>query len=164
MSIIILGFIFWGLYNGLIKMLGKILGLIIGVIVAVNYYLPLHAWASHYVHINGNLSKVLIFIILFALAAKLATLVFALIEKLFNLIAIIPFMKLFNRLLGGILGLGLASLLLGLIIFMVSRYAILETFFSQYLLESKIAPLVLKVVNIILPIIPDSLKQLNSLL
>lgn len=51
-----------------------------------------------------SLGKVLSFIIVFIVVTMLIDWIFVILEKIFNLISIIPFTKTINRLLGGALG------------------------------------------------------------
>jgi len=159
-----------GLYKGLIKLLGNIAGLIVGAYVSSHYYLNFYALASKWSWLNNwmtsheNFAKVLVFIILFALVTRLTALLFLIIEKIFNLIAIIPGSKYINNLLGAALGLLEGALSVGLIIYVISRYTLISNFFGAQLTDSFVAPLLLKVVNIILPILPDALKALQAII
>ena len=69
-----------------------------------------------------------------------------------------------NNLAGALLGFLEGSLFLGLIIFVASRYAIIGNFFGDQLSTSIISPLLLKIVNLILPILPEALKALKSII
>ncbi len=93
-------------------------------------------------------------------------LLFKLIEKFFNFIAFIPGSKYINNLAGAILGFFEGALFLGLIIFVVSRYAFIGNLLgiSAQLTSSTIAPLLLYVVNLILPVLPEALKTLKSII
>jgi len=162
--LIVAGFVFNGLAKGMIRLLGNLVGLIIGAFVASHFYLTFFEWSKHLMSGHENIGKVISFIVIFVVAAKLTDLVFVLIEKLFNLVSFIPFTKLINRLLGGILGLVEGSLFLGLIIFVSSRYAIIGSLFGNQLITSKMAPLLLKTVDIIMPVLPEALKALQSIL
>ena len=89
--------------------------------------------------------------------------VFIIIEKIFKLISIIPFTKLLNRLLGAALGFVEGSLFIGIILFVISRYAWIGTLFGDKLVSSQVAPFFLKMVNLVMPILPEALKALQSL-
>lgn len=169
--IIIIGiFTVNGLFKGLIKLLGNIVGLIIGAYVASHYYLSFYAWSLNWSWLNNwatsheNLAKVLAFIILFVVVAKLTSVLFFIIEKIFNFIAIIPGSKYINNLLGAALGLLEGALSIGLIIYVISRYTLISNFFGEQLTGSIVAPLLLKVVHIILPILPEALKTLQAII
>jgi len=159
-----------GLFKGLIKLLGNIAGLIVGAFIASHYYLNFYAlvskwnWLQNWASGHENFAKVLAFIILFALVAKLTAVLFLVIEKIFKLIAIIPGSKYLNNLAGAALGLLEGSLSLGLIIYVISRYTLVSNFFGAQLADSIVAPLLLQVVNIILPLLPEALKALQAII
>ena len=166
--VILVGFIFNGLAKGLIDLLGRVVGLIVGAFVASHFYLAVFEWgwvknifASH-----DSLGKVIIFIVLFVLVTRLIGVAFKIIEKVFNLIAIIPGSKYINNLAGAVLGFFEGALFLGLIIFVVSRYALITDFLglSAQLQSSVVSPVLLKIVNLILPILPEALKTLKSII
>lgn len=158
------GFVFYGFFKGLIRLLGHIVGLILGAFVASHFYLQFFKWGENLFYGRDNLGKVISFIVIFVVTMRVTDLVFVLIEKVFKLISIIPFTKLINRLLGAALGLLEGALFLGLIIFVVSRYALLESMLGSQLSTSQIAPLLLKMTNIVLPVLPEALKALQSII
>jgi len=157
-------FIFYGFAKGLIRLLGHLVGIILGAFVASHFYLQFFVWGQGLFRGHDNLGKVVCFIILFVVVIRLTDLLFVIIEKLFKLIAIIPFTKLINNLLGAALGFIEGGLFLGLIVFVVSRYTLLTSLFGGQLKASQIAPLLLKMVNIILPVLPSALKALQSII
>ena len=162
--IILAGFILNGLFKGLIRMIGSLVGLIIGAYVASRYYLFAYNWADQWININENFGKVLAFIILFALIARLVEFAFTLIEKAFKFVAVIPGSRYLNNLLGALAGLFVGSLFLGLIVYVASRYALIGNFFGDQLLNSLFAPWLLKIVQIVLPFLPEALKILQSII
>lgn len=164
LAVILIFFTYQGLMKGLIRSIGRIFGLIIGAYVASNYYLLVFEWSRDWVTGYEIAGKIGAFIILFIAATQLTQLIFFIIEKIFNLLAIIPGSKYINNVLGGLLGLIEGSLFLGLIIFVVSRYAVINDLLSDLLVTSIIVPWLLKIVNIILPVLPESLKALNSII
>ena len=86
------------------------------------------------------------------------------IDKAFNLIAIIPFMKSINHLAGGILGLLVGAIVLGLLIYVAAKYAPTGTMVGNWLIDSKIAPTLLLIAKILMPILSGSLKNIQSIL
>lgn len=162
--VIIAGFGFYGLFFGLIRMIGNIVGILAGTFVASHYY----EWFSQYTSWASfgsvNTSKIISFIILLTITSAIVGIIFYIVEKIFNLISIIPFVKSINRLTGLVFGLLLGSLLVGLLIFFASRYSIITSFFGQVLVDSRIAPLLARFVNILSPLMPDALKALQSLI
>lgn len=155
-----------GLFKGLINLLGRVVGLIVGAFVASHFYLVFFSWSENIYKGHDSLGKILSFIILFVVVTKLTDLVFKLIEKIFNLIAVIPGSKYLNNLAGAALGFFEGALFLGLIIYVVSRYAFVGNLLgiSEQLKNSVIAPVLLKIVKVILPLLPDALKALKSVI
>lgn len=158
------GFVFNGLAKGFIRLLGRIVGLIIGAIIASYYYLDFYQWAQNYVNINEGVAKVLSFIILFVVATRVIDWIFVYLEKLFKLISIIPFTKLINKILGGALGFLEGALFLGLIVFVINKYAWLGGLFSSHLETSLLVPYLLWFIQILLPILPEAIKTVESIM
>ena len=161
--IILAAFVFNGLFKGVIRSVGHIIGLFVGAYVASHYYLVLFEWGKNLAAGHDNAGKVIAFVILFVLVARLVDFLFVLLEKLFKLVAIIPGSKYINNLLGAALGFLEGALFLGLIIFVISKYAIIGHFFGDQIVNSRIAPLLLKVANLAMPLLPEALKAIKSL-
>ncbi len=164
--VILGGFILNGLSKGLINLLGRVAGLIIGAYVSSHFYLQFFELTKNIVKISDSVGKILAFIILFLLVTRLMDFAFKLFEKFFDFIAFIPGSKYINNLAGAVLGFFEGALFLGLIIFVISRYAIIGNLLgiNAQLTASSVSPLLLKVVDLILPLLPETLKTLKSLI
>lgn len=165
--IILAGFVVNGLSKGLINLVGRILGLFIGIYIAGHFHVSIFYWAREAFNISGNefIGKIITFTVVFILATYLIDLVFKLLEKIFNILAIIPGSKYLNNLAGAVLGLLEGALFLGLIIFITSQYALLGNLLGlgEKLGNSVIVPWLLKVVDFVLPFLPEALRLLKSL-
>lgn len=162
--VILAGFVFNGFVKGLIRLLGNIVGLIAGAFIASRFYLQFYEWSGSLFGARENLGKVLSFIIVFVLVTLVIDWAFIIIEKIFNVISIIPFTKMINRLFGGALGFLEGSLAIGLVLFVAVRYAWVGTLFGDHLVNSQLAPFFLKIVNLIMPVLPSALKALQSII
>lgn len=158
------GFIFYGLFAGFIRSLGVLAGVLVGAILASRLYLWVFDIIQPVFFGHENVGKVMTFLILFSILNKLTALAFFFVEKIFNIIAIIPFLKSINRLLGAIFGFMAGSLTIGLILYVVSRYAVLDAFLGQWLVASRLAPFFLRVAKLLLPLLPEILKQLKAVI
>lgn len=158
------GFIFYGLFFGLIRTLGSLVGVVIGAWLASHFYLSVFEWVGNLFFGFDNLGKVIVFIILFTLFNRLIGFGFSILDKTFNIISVIPFLKTINRLAGAILGFLEGGLVLGLILYVAARYSFMPSFFGEWLTNSQIAPFLLKFANVLLPLLPDMLKKLQSLI
>ena len=162
--LILAGFVFYGLFFGLIRTFGTFAGVLIGAFLASRFYLPVFDWVQELFFKIPNLGKVLVFIILFTLINRLVGFAFYLIDKAFNIISIIPFLKTFNRLGGAVLGFVTGALILGLVLYVASRYALIDTLFGRWMVDSKMAPLMLRFSDLLLPLLPEMMKKLRSLI
>ena len=162
--ILLAGFIFYGLFFGLIRVVGGLIGVVVGAILASRYYLLVFDYLEKVFLGYDNLGKVFSFIFTFILIRKLIVLVVASLDTAFNIISIVPFLTTFNRIGGAIFGFLQGSLILGLILFVASRYTIIEHWFGEFLVNSQIVPILIKITSILMPLLPDVLKGLNGLI
>ncbi len=162
--IILAGFVFNGLFKGLIRSLGHIIGLLVGAYVASHYYLAVFEWVKNLAAGHDTVGKVIIFILVFVVVTRLVDFIFLLLEKAFKFIAIIPGSKYINNLLGAILGFFGGAIFLGLILFVISKYALIGNFFGDQLVNSQIAPWLVKIASVIMPLLPSALKILKSII
>jgi uncharacterized membrane protein required for colicin V production len=158
------GFFFYGLFFGFIKTIGLFLGMIAGALVASRIYLFVFGIISPIFFGYDNLGKVAVFMAIYLIISKLTSFGFYFIEKGFNLLSIIPFLGTINRLAGAVLGIFTGALTIGLVLFVISRYAVLDFFIGYWLKDSFLAPIFLKISNMILPLLPEMLKKLNGLI
>lgn len=162
--IIVAAFTINGFIKGFIKLLGKIVALVIGIFAASHFYLQFYEWAQSFFAPREALGKVVSFIVVFIVLTVIINFIFILIEKVFKLISIIPFTKLINNILGAALGFVEGALSIGIILFVVSKYAWIGSLFGNKLIASQLAPFFIKMVNIIMPILPQALKTIQSII
>ena len=162
--ILLFGFIFYGLFFGFIRTIGVLIGIVVGALLASHFYLYVSELVNYFFFGYNNLGKVLIFIILFSIISKLVSFLFSLLSSGLKIFSIIPFFKTFNRIAGALFGFIAGSLVIGLILYVSSRYAFIDHWFGKWLVDSKLSPMFLKFNNLLLPLLPDILKKLKSLI
>lgn len=162
--IILSGFVFYGLFFGIIRTAGLFVGVIIATFFASRLYLPASGWVDGLFAGYDNLGRVLVFLILFIIINRLVGLAFYIIDRFFCVFSIIPFVKTANRLGGAALGLITGSFFLGVILYVISKYALLDVWIGQWLVDSRLAPVFLKWARLALPLLPEMLKKLNSII
>ncbi|MCX6784490.1 MAG: CvpA family protein [Candidatus Komeilibacteria bacterium] len=154
-------FVFKGLKLGLIEAVGGIVGIILGIILANHYYPGVAEWLGGFVK-SGLVAGVGAYILVFIVINRLVALAFLVLNKVFDLVAIIPFLKSFNHLLGAIFGFIEGVLILGIAVYLITLLP-----FGQKLLPSettsKFIPKLLAVGQMISPYLPDALKQSEAL-
>lgn len=157
--IIILGFVINGLFKGIIKMTGSIVALFFGIFLASRLYLVFYSFIAGFITGSENILKIISFILILLISSKIIELVFSLIEKVFKLAAFIPGSRFINNALGAAFGFILACLLLGIIIHFLGHYLDIGGSISELINKSKIVPMLLKVNNLSIVFLPESLKS-----
>lgn len=159
--LVIAGFAFTGFWFGLIHMAGSFIGIVLAAIVSGKYFEFIADKLSFLFGGNDNLGRVITFIVIFVLVTRLVGIVFWLLNKLFNLLSIIPFLKTFNRLGGAILGLVEGIVLTSLALFLLVRYPLGQTI-TNGLANSRVVGYLLDVANTVAPLLPDVVQQVKA--
>lgn len=161
--IILAGFVWKGIKLGLIEAVGGIVGLFIGAFVAGQYYDEAAEMLEGLLFGSTVLANVLGFLLVFILVNRAIALFFWIIDKLFHIIAIIPFLKTFNRLLGGIFGLIEGLIFIGIIVYFLS-FMPFTGGFQEKVEDSRFSGILKTIGKIASPFIPDSVENWNSYL
>lgn len=161
LMILVGGFALFGFWFGLIHTLGSLLGAVLGSLVAGHFYAPVAHWLLSFRGGNENVIKVITFILLFILASRLVGLLFMLVEKMFNILKIIPFFSLINRLAGTILGFLEGVLVIGMSLLVISKFPI-TTSFTTALAKSVVASWLMTGSSIIWPLLPAAFRHLQT--
>lgn len=161
--IILGGFTLFGLWFGFLHAIGSLIGTVVGAFVASHYYEPISNWTLSVTGGNPNIVKFIVFIIIFIIANRLVGFVFWLIEKIFSILKIIPFLSTINRLLGGLLGLFEGVLVIGLTLFFISKFPFSE-WLTGSMLKSGLAAYLIKISSVLWPLLPAALKQIQSIM
>jgi membrane protein required for colicin V production len=156
------GFVLAGLWFGVIHMIGSLVGLVLGAFVAGRFYGQVADIITPLIGGNINLGKILAFLVLFILVAKLVGLVFSIIEKIFKFIAVIPFLKTFNRLLGAVFGLIEGTLILGLVVYFAGKFPVSSAFEAMFV-ESQIGRALNSVGKLLAPLLPAAVRAMRSI-
>jgi uncharacterized membrane protein required for colicin V production len=157
------GFVLAGFWFGLIHMIGALLGLVLGTFLSSRFFEPLAQWLFSISDVNINLLRIVSFLFLNVFIVRLIGIAVHLIDKVFKVISIVPFMKTFNRLLGAALGLVEGVLVLGLLVYFSARFPVSAA--SELLLrESEIARAFNLAGAILAPFLPAALRAVQSVL
>ena len=157
LGLLLFGFMLGGLWFGLIHMIGAVVGLVASTLVAGHYAsLPVTFLGS------SNLARVGVFFIIMVLVNRVIGIIFWVIEKAFKIVAVIPFMKTFEKILGGVLGLAEGVVVFGGVLYLAARYPLSDTF-SKALATSKLALWLIKAFGIFAPLLPAIIRNLKSI-
>jgi len=158
-------FTLWGFRKGLIRAVGGMVGLVVAVVLASRYFETVGDSIAPYIGMqnNLNLARMISFVGLLFVINYGVSISVSIVEKMYKTVAILPFMKLGNRLLGALLGLVQASVSIGLILYFAARFpfgSIVEKFFEG----SHVAPIVMQIANVVHPLLPDVITKLEGLI
>ena len=158
-------FFLWGLRKGLIMAVGSIIGLAAAAVVASRYFQVVADKFAPYLGLEGspNTAKIIAFIALLILVNRAVILLVAIVARAYNVLAVVPGLKLGNRLLGAALGLIEGAVMLGLVIYFASRFPF-GNYVEQFLADSKVAPIVLSVSAVVQPLLPEAIRQIKGLI
>ncbi len=161
--IILFFFAFGGFFFGLIRTLGSLAGAVVGVVVAANYFQPIANWLGGLIGPSENWLRIIAFTLLFIVASRLVALIFWIINKVFNLVKILPFMSFINRLAGLILGLAEGVVVLGVALVFLVKFPFVDSLIGT-LEASKIAEWLFGVGTWLLPILPQIFEQAKEII
>lgn len=157
--VIIAIFTWIGFWSGFIHALGSLAGVFLGAAVAARYYsllAPAWDWLAFG---SQRTVEIIIFIVLFIFISRLVGLVFWLLNKFFHLLKFFPGLGSLNRLLGAVLGFLEGVLVLATVLYFLTKYSLGLNFIDK-LMVSQIGQILLTMVNIIKPILPEVFKNL----
>ncbi len=152
------GFVWGGFWTGLIQSIGGVIGLFVGQFVASRYYEHFAGIVAPVFGGNVIVGKVFAFILIFLLVTRLIGVAFLFVNKIFHLIAIVPGMKLVNRLGGAVFGFIEASLFIGISLQFLARLPI-STGLAGTINHSAVAGYFLNITAWLVPLFPKVIKQ-----
>lgn len=161
--LILLGFVWFGFWNGLIQTIGGIISVILAVFIASRWYETIALKILPFLGDNLNLSRLLGFIAVFILARFVVFILFKILNKLFDVLSFIPFLKTINRLAGAVLGFVEGGLIIGLVLYFSLKFPLGESW-SGLVNGSKVASPLISFGKVLLPLVPQALKQIQSLI
>lgn len=157
--VILAGFIFYGLFFGLIRTLGSLVGVVAGLWLTIIFYLTVFDWLKNLFFGHELAGKIITFIVLFTVINRLICFIFAVIDRTFDLLSVIPFLKTINRLAGAVLGFIEGGLVLGLALLFITQSP-----FGGWLAASKVAPFLISFAQAITPLLPGLLDRVKGVM
>lgn len=156
------GFALFGFWFGLIHTAGALAGTVLGIYLSSRWYGGAAVWAQGKFAGDLNVWKVIVFILLFILINRLIGLLFYILEKIFNVITNLPFLKSIDRLAGAALGLLEGAVVLGGLVFISSKFpfGLEQKLFAASVLKTYF----LGIFNILMPLVPQALKAADGLI
>ncbi|MFA6428327.1 MAG: CvpA family protein [Candidatus Buchananbacteria bacterium] len=163
LMVIVFFFVGFGYAVGAIQTFGGIVGLALGVFAAGQWYEVVAGWLSPFFMGADNWALIVAFVLIFIIIDRVVAIIFALLNKAYDLISFVPFLKTFNRLIGAVLGLVEGALICGLLIFISARYPVNE-WLSSEIVASPVAAWVVSLTNVVLWLVPEAVRRLQALI
>ncbi len=157
LSLILAGAIL-GLRRGFILSAGKIVAMLIGIVVAGKYFLLAGQMFG-----ATNMANFFAFLVIYFIVSKLIGIFFWLLGKILQIVMLLPFLHTINKFMGFVLGLVESIMILSVLTFFYSRFP-----FNPWVLgqarDSILCSIFLKISKIVMPLLPDVLATLKSLI
>lgn len=159
--LIIAGFVLFGYWFGIIHTLGSLIGTLIGAFVAGKWYLTVAGILQVVTGWDDNTVQVISFAVLFLIVNRLVGFFFWVADRVTRIFQSLPFLRSINRLLGAIIGFFEGAITLGLLLYVIDKIPVHPNF-MRALARSEVAPYLLDLAGVLLPLIPEALKQVQS--
>lgn len=133
-----------------------------GVIVAANYFQTFADWFVGW-GMPDNWARIVGFLIIFIIVSRLISLVFWILNKIYNVLSVIPFLKTINRIAGLIFGVVEGGVVVGVILVFVVRFPFAE-FLIPAIEGSKLAEYLFGIGTWLLPLLPEIFEEAKSIM
>ena len=157
--LIVFGFVWYGFWFGFIRRIGGLLGVAMGALLASRFYPLLAPQITFLVGGSVIVSQIVSFVLLYIIFNRLTAFVFGLLDKVVGIFTKLPGLKTINRIIGAFLGLVEGSLTVGLLLFFVAKLGV-----GGLLAKSQVAPHLINVAKVLLPLLPKALKELQTVI
>lgn len=147
---------------GLINEVGNLVGTVVGAVAATNFFEKLASWVGTPFNLSENLVKILCFLLIFIVANRLVVAIFSIANKVFNALAIIPFLKTINRVAGAVLGVVTGGLIIGLFLVFIAKFPF-ATFIMKPMENSEVAQFLFKYGKILMPLLPEYFRKATEM-
>ncbi|MFN3301520.1 MAG: CvpA family protein, partial [Patescibacteria group bacterium] len=109
---------------------------------------------------NENLGKIISFLILYIIINRLVGFIFFIVDRIFRPITHLPFLKTINRLGGAIFGCLTGALTVGLLLYFFTKVPL--DWLIKLIENSKFSQYFINLAKILLPLLPEVLKKIES--
>jgi len=149
-ALAVLGAVGAGIKDGFVQTIGRLVGAVIGFVVARSWSLGLSGVLAIFMPIGT--ARLISFILIFVLITRLVGFAFKLVDGIFKILSVIPFLKSINSILGAIAGLAEGIILIGGVVFVIKTY-LLEPHLVAWVTSSVVAQWIEKVFKILLGVL-----------
>lgn len=156
-------YVWGGWLTGLIQSIGGLIGLLLATILAPRFAGPFGEFLTPVFGNSEVIAKIVAFFLVFMIITRLVGILFILVNRAFNMIAILPGMKIMNRLGGAIFGFLEGALFLGIIL----QYAVrlpLGPKFTDTIDTSQLAAILMGLSAWLVGLFPQALRETEKVI
>ena len=157
----VFSYVWGGLWTGLIQSIGGLVGLFLGGIIASRLYDNFGTLVKPVFNGNEIIASIFAFVLIFLIVTRLVGVAFFLVNKIFNFFAVVPGLKMLNRLGGALFGFLEGGLFIGMTLQFISRLPISDKF-AQAIADSQFATYFLGLTAWLIPLFPKILKDATN--
>lgn len=143
-----------GFRKGFIYTIGSLVGLVVATFLSTRWYVGLGNTLG-----GSKAAEIVAFLVLFAVISGVISWGFGVLTSVFNTVAIVPGMKLLNRLGGLVLGVFESAVFIGMIILIVRNVT-----GNAFLEDPYLAELCVTAAKMFVPLLPDAVKNAEPFL
>lgn len=163
LAVLLLSYIWGGFMTGLIQSIGGLIGFLVAVIITPRVADSFGHFLTPLFGGNEVFAKIGAFFIIFLIISRLIALAFIFVNKAFMMIAILPGMKILNRLGGAAFGFLEGGLFLGIALHYVTRLP-LGPRLTDAVNQSTLVPILLGLAVWLVPLFPKALKETTKVI
>ena len=160
--LLVFGFVWAGFWSGLIRTIASLVGVFVGIFFAGIWYDSVSNWVQPIVGGNALVADIVGFILVYFVVTQAVGLLFWFANKIFHIFAILPGMKLLNRVGGAILGFIEGSLIVGVTLQFIGRLPLSEDWANR-LAESDVVGYFTAVSAWLVPLFPKAIESVTSI-
>lgn len=163
LAFLLLGYVWVGFSTGLIHSVGSLLGVIVAALGASRWFATLTPWVEPLVGSNTLAAAIISFVVLFLLINRGIGVILMLVDRVFNIVAVVPGMKILNRLGGAFFGFLEGAFAIGITLHFISRLPANGTVAGAFE-HSRLVPRFLDISAWLVALLPEVLQNARSIL
>jgi len=164
LALILVGAALYGFAVGFVHAAASLVGFVFSVIVASHTYVPVAEWILPEVLSGRSSMRVVVFFLILAATSALVGILVRIINRVFDVVAIIPFTKSLNRLLGFVLGAVLGAVMAMSVVYLVDGLPSIPTQVQLARDASVIARVAAIIVGLLTFMFPDVINRAREAL
>lgn len=159
--LVLLGFVWFAFWFGLIHAAGGLAGTVVGAWLAGIFYDEVAFVIERLFSYSGPWVRVFTFVAIFILVNRVVGFGFFVLDKTFSFLVRLPFLKTIDRLAGAVLGFAEGGLVLGLTLNFAVTHFVLPSVIQQAIDASRVAFILMSLAAVLVPLLPEAIKAVQ---